>query len=182
MPWPRLWACRHPFGTSQARTLSKSLALGSVAVAMTLPLAVYRSRRRTKRSVVNGDGEKAGMDATESIVTDIVTAVEAAAVRDTGRGGSVTGIMRRHRGLDGMAEGTGAGVQAGTEIGTDDIDVQRAQHVVGAAVVTIGDAVEVGMEPGMRKNIGAGPQREGEAPALDIDGCAETAWIEFAMS
>lgn len=103
MPWPRLWVCRHPCGTSQARTPLKSLALGSVVVVMmTLPLAAYRSKRRTKRSVVNGDGEKAGMDAIENIVTDIATVAEVVAVRDTATGGPVTGIMRRNRGLDGM--------------------------------------------------------------------------------
>lgn len=185
MPWPRLWACRHPCGTSQARTLLKSLALGSVVVMMmTLPLVAYRSRRRTKRSVVNGGGGKAEMDAIESIATDIVIAAEVAAVRDIGIGGLATGIMRRNRGLDGTGEGrgAGAGAQAGTEIGTGDTDVQRGQHVAGAAVVTIGDAVEAGMESGVKKNTVAGLQREGGALALGIDGGAETVWTELAMS
>lgn len=149
---------------------------------MTLLLAAYRSRRRIKTSVVNGDGEGAEMDVTESIVTDIVTAAEVVAARDTVTGGPVTGIMKRGRGLDEMGKGTGAEAQAGTEIGIGDTDVQRAQHEVEAAVVTIGDVVEAGKESGVKKNLVASPQRGGGALALGIDGGAETVWIELAMS
>lgn len=167
--------------------LLKSLALVSEVETLTLHLAACRLRRRTRRSVVTGDGEKAEMDVIESIVTDIVTAAEAvaAAVRDIGRGGPVAGIMKRNPGLDGTRPGTGAGPGAGAqaemEIGTGDIDVLKTQHAVGAAVVTIEDVVAAGMGPGMR-NIVAGLQRGGGAPALGIDGGAETAWIELAMS
>lgn len=132
---------------------------------------------------MSGDGEKAERDAIESIVTDIVTAAEAVAVRDTGRGGPVAGISKRNRGLDGTRQGTGAGAeaQAEMEIVTGDIDVSKAQRAVGAVVVTIEDAVAAGTGPGM-KNIVAGLQRGGGALAQGIKGGAEIAWSELAVS
>lgn len=175
MPWPRRWVYPHRCAISQVPTLLKLRVHGLVATRP--PQGACRSRRRTKRSAVNGDGEMAEMDAIGSTVIGTDTAAEAVAGTTTESGGRGKGTMKRSRGLAGMGEDTGAGAQVETEIDTGDTNAQKCT-AVGAAVVVIGDAVEVEMEVGRRTNIVEGPPRGGGAQALGIGGDAETAWIK----
>lgn len=171
MPWPRLWACHPRCETSQARTPSKCQARGSVV--RRLLRAVYLSRKRTRRSDLKGDEGKGETDAIESTATGIDTAAEAAAGNDIGKGGRETGTRRSHD-RDGMGEGTGAGAQVEMEIDTGDTNGLRG-HEAGAAVESIGDAVEAGAKEGITTSTAAGLLRGGGAPVPGIDGDVETA-------
>lgn len=128
---------------------------------------------------MNGDGGRAEMDAIGNTVTGTDTTAEVAAGNVTESGGRGKGKMKRSHDLDAIAEDTGAGAQVEMEIDTGDANAQKG-HVVGAAVVIIGDAVEVEMQEGTKSSIAEGPLRGGGAQAPGIGADAETAWIRLA--
>lgn len=174
MQWQRRWAYRLQYGTSQEQMLSRSLGRGSQMIKM-MPLEDSRSRRgrRRVRQLVDDDqmaetrgGEKG---ATVNIATDIATAAEAAAGKDTGSIGGEIETTRANRlhavtaGLIGAEAAVGMRITAdvtGTtepreaEVAAGNIEGQREMDIVedpqtdgGVLVLTAGGVKDEFQKP-----------------------------------